>query len=165
MNSACIVAACAVNGRLSAEQKRKESMYSQYFTKDWELYYRIKLRKYYHFEPMTLVKYNYEPCYVGSIYAPVLQSEVQLKPVNIEAKSIAIEHCFSIRADKCTGGVDNCIEDNLEKFTTSSVWFDSDRQVFDLYITELNKKYNIDLDSSSLKYTNQFCWEVESDVR
>ena len=27
------------------------------------------------------------------------------------------------------------------------------------------ERYNIDLDMNSLKYTNQFCWEVESDVR
>ena len=165
MNNACIVAACAVNGRLSAEQKRKENMYNQYLTSDFNLYYRVKLRKYYHFEPMTLVKANYEPCYVGSIYAPILQSEVQLTPVKVAAKSIAVEHIFSLRADKCTNGVDNYIKENLERFTTSCVWFDSDRQAVDLYVTELNKRYNIDLDPKSLKYTNQYCWEVESDVR
>lgn len=165
MNSACIIAACAANGRLSTEQRRKEQMYTQYFTNDFTLYYRVKLRKYYHFEPMTLVKANYEPCYVGSIYAPILQSEVQLNPVNVEAKSIAIEHIFSLRADKCKNGVDNYIKDNLERFTTSGVWFDSDRQALDLYVSELNRKYNIDLDINSLKYTNQFCWEVECDVR
>lgn len=160
MNSACIIAACAANSR-----KRNEHFYNQYFDKDFELYYRVKLRKYYHFEPMTLVKANYGPCYVGSIYAPILQSEVQLKPVKVEAKSIFVERQFTIRADKCTNGVDNYIKENLVNFTTSGIWFDSDRQALDLYVTELNERYNIDLDMNSLKYTNQFCWEVESDVR
>lgn len=164
MNSACIIAACAANGRLSSEQRRKEDMYTQYFTKDFEFYYKVRLRKYYHFEPMTLVTPIDAPCYVGSIYAPV-KFDVMLSPVHIEARSIAVEQIFSVRADKCKNGVDNYIKDNLERFTTSNVWFDSDRQAVDLYITELNKRYDIDLDPKALKYTNQFCWEVESDVR
>ncbi len=163
MNSACIIAACASNGR--AAQEKKEQMYNQYFTKDWELYYRIKLRKYYHFEPMMLVKDNYEPCYVGSIYAPILQSKVQLKPVKVEARSIVVEHIFSLRADKCKNGVDNYIKENLSRYTDSSIWDISDTEALDLYATELKDRYNIELDTKSLKYTNQFCWEVESDVR
>lgn len=163
MNSACIIAACAVNSRLSQEQKRREDMYTQYFTKDFDLYYNIRFRKYYHFERVTLVKPDYEPFYVGSIYAPV-KYDVMLHTVEVEPKSIVVERQFTIRASKCTNGVDNYIKDNLEYFTTSGLWFDSDRQAIDLYVNELNKKYDIDLDSSSLKYTNQFCWEVESDV-
>ena len=157
MNNACLIAAAAVIAR----RNNGHNMYAHYLDRDFNIYYRFKIRKYYHFEPMMLVKPTYEPCYVGSIYAPILQSEVQLTPVQVEAKSIAIEHCFSIRADKCTNGVDNYIKDNLERLTTSGVWFDSDRQAFDLYITELNRKYNINLDKSSLRYTNQYCWEVE----
>lgn len=166
MVSACLIAACASGGNtLTEEQKRKESMYNQYLTPDFDLYYIVKLRKYYHFEPMTLVKANYEPCYVGSIYAPILQSEVQLNPVKVEAKSITVEHTFSLRADKCKNGVDNYIRDNLDRYTESGIWYTSDREAIDLYVTELNKRYNIDLDPKSLTYTNQFCWEVESDVR
>ena len=33
------------------------------------------------------------------------------------------------------------------------------------FYNQYNERYNIDLDMDSLKYTNQFCWEVESDVR
>jgi hypothetical protein len=163
MNSACIIAACAANGRATTT-KQSHNNYAHYFTKDFELYYVIKLRKYYHFEPMTLVTPEESPCYIGSIYAPV-KLDVMLKPVFLDAKTIAIEHQFSIRADKCVGGVDDFVKNNLERLTTSGVWYDSDDQVLNKYISEINRKYNIDLDRSSLKYTNQFCWEIEPESR
>jgi Holliday junction resolvase RusA-like endonuclease len=113
---------------------------------------------------MTLVTPEESPCYIGSIYAPI-KLDVMLKPVFLDAKTIAIEHQFSIRADKCVGGVDNFVKNNLERLTTSGVWYDSDDQALDMYISEINRKYNIDLDRSSLKYTNQFCWEIEPESR
>ena len=110
---------------------------------------------------MILVESKYEPCYIGSMYAPICQSEIQLTPVKIDAKTIAIEYSFSVYEKNCPNGVDNYIKDNLERLTNSGVWYDSDRQALDLCVTELNKKYNINLDKSSLRYTNQYCWEVE----
>ena len=157
MNNACLIAAAAVTAR----RNNSHNMYAHYFDRDFNIYYRFKIRKYYHFEPMMLVKPAHEPCYMGSIYAPYCQSEVQLSPVKVDAKTIAIEHSFSVYEKDCPNGVDNYIKDNLERLTVSSVWFDSDRQALDLYVNELNKRYNIDLDHSSLAYTNQFCWEVE----
>lgn len=157
MNNACLIAAAAVTAR----RNNDHNMYAHYFDRDFDSYYRFKIRKYYHFEPMMLVKPTYEPCYMGSIYAPFCQSEVQLTPVKVDAKTIAIEHIFSVYEKNCPNGVDNYIKDNLERLITSSVWFDSDRQALDLYVTELNRKYNINLDRNSLIYTNQYCWEVE----
>ena len=157
MNNACLIAAAAVTAR----RNNTHNMYAHYFDRDFNIYYRFKIRKYYHFEPMMLVKPIYEPCYMGSIYAPFCQSEVQLTPINLDAKTIAIEHSFSVYEKNCPNGIDNYIKDNLERLTTSSVWFDSDRQALDLYVTELDKKYNINLDKRSLRYTNQYCWEVE----
>jgi hypothetical protein len=163
MVSACLIAACAANGKLSAEQKLKESRYNQYFTKDFELYYKVKLRKYYHFEPMTLITKEttgYSKFFGGHF----CHSDVLLRPVQVEAKSIAVEHHFTLRADLCKNGVDNYIKENLSRYTESSIWNSSDIEALDLYITELNRKYGIDLDPKSLKYTNQFCWEVDTDV-
>ena len=157
MNDDCLIAAEAV----TTHKNNCHNMYAYYFDKDFDIYYRFKIRKYYHFEPMMLVKPTYEPCYMGSIYAPFCQSEVQLTPVKIDAKTIAIEHSFSVYEKNCPNGIDNYIKDNLERLTNSGVWYDSDRQALDLYVTELNRKYNIDLDKSSLRYTNQYCWEVE----
>lgn len=136
------------------------NMYFNIFSSNPDNYYRFKIRKYYHFEPMTLVNFTYEPRYMGSIFARFCQSEIQLVPVRVDAKSIFIEHIYSVHKINCPHGFDTYIKDNLEKLTNSSIWYDSDRQALDLYVTELNQRYNIDLDESSLKYTNQYCWEV-----
>ena len=157
MNNACLIAAAAVTAR----RNNGHNMYAHYFDRDFNVYYKFKIRKYYYFEPMVLVKPTYEPCYMGSIYAPFCQSEVQLTPIKVDAKTIAVEHSFSVCEKNCPNGIDNYIKDNLERLINSSIWYDSDRQTLDLYVTELNKKYNINLDKSSLRYTNQYCWEVE----
>ena len=157
MNNACLIAAAVVTAR----RNNGHNMYAHYFDREFDTYYRFKIRKYYHFEPMMLVKPTYELCYMGSIYAPFCESEVQLTPIRVDARSIAVEHSFTVYEKNCPNGVENYIKDNLERLTTSSVWYDSDKQALDMYVTELNKKHNIDLDKSSLKYTNQYCWEVE----
>ena len=159
MNAACLIAACAVNAR-----RRKPEHYNVYFDKDFQFYYKVKLRKYYHFDNTTLVKANYEPCYMGSIYAPFCQSEVQITPVQVAAKSIAVEKIFTVYSKNCPNGIDSYMEDNLDKYIESSIWYASDSEVLYTYIEALNNKYNIDLDKSSLKYTTQYCWEVESDI-
>lgn len=160
MNNACLMASAVVTAR----RNNNHNMYGHYFDRDFDIYYRFKIRKYYHFEPMMLVKPTYEPCYIGSIYAPICQSEVQLTPIKVDAKTIIVEHSFSVYAKNCPNGVDNYIKDNLERLTTSNIWYNSDKQALDLYVTELNKRYNINLDPKSLTYTNQFCWEVDCDV-
>ena len=157
MNNACLIASAAATTRRNNNHNR----YTHYFDKDFNIYYRFKIRKYYHFEPMILVEPKYEPCYIGSMYAPICQSEIQLTPIKVDAKTIAIEYSFSVYEKNCPNGIDNYIEDNFERLTNSGVWYDSNRQALDLYATELNKKYNINLDKSSLRYTNQYCWEVE----
>lgn len=157
MNSASLLGAAAVTTRRNNGHNR----YAHYFDREFDIYYRFKIRKYYHFEPMMLVKPTYEPCYVGSIYAPICQSEVQLTPIKVDAKTIAVEHSFSVYEKNCPNGIDNYIKDNLERLINSNIWYDSDRQAFNLYVTELNRKYNINLDKGYLRYTNQYCWEVE----
>ena len=159
MNSAPIIAACAVNAR-----KRKQEHYNTYFDKDFEFYYKVKLRKYYHFEPMTLVKVEDIPhCKPFSKCIP--QTEVVIKPVQVEAKSLVVERMFTVYSKNCPNGIDNYIEENLDRYAESGIWYMSDREAVYTYIEELNKKFNIDLDKDSLKYTTQYCWEVESDVR
>ena len=157
MNSASLLGAAAVTARRNNMHNR----YAHYFDGEFDIYYRFKIRKYYHFEPMMLVKPTYEPCYIGSIYAPICQSEVQLTPIKADAKTIAVEHSFWVYEKNCPKGIDNYIKDNLERLINSGVWYDSDRQALDLCVSELNRKYNINLDKSSLRYTNQYCWEVE----
>lgn len=155
MNNCHIIAACQV-------AKKGHNNYGHYIDfNNGQIYYKVNLRKYYHFEPTLIVTPIYEPLYIGSVYAPICQCEVQVSPVKIEAQTIAIEHCFYVYDKQCPEGIDNYIKKNLNKFITNNVWYDSDRQALDLYTTELNRKYNIDLDKNSLRYTNQYCWEVE----
>ena len=151
---------CLTATATTAYKKEDCNMYFHTFDNNPDNYYRFKIRKYYHFEPMTLVDFTYEPCYMGSIFARFCQSEIQLVPVRVDAKSIFIEHVFSVHKSNCPNNIDTYIKDNLERLVNSSIWYDSDRQALDLYVTELNQRYNIDLDESSLKYTNQYCWEV-----
>ena len=155
MNNDCLITATTVL------ENNGHNMYAHYINRIPDRYYRFKIRKYYHFEPIMLVKPTYEPCYMGSIYAPFCQSEVQLTPVEVNARTIAIEHVFSINEKNCPNGIGRYIKNNFERLINNNVWYDSDRQALDLYVTGLNRKYNIDLDKSSLRYTNQFCWEVE----
>lgn len=154
MNSACIIAACAAASR-AAQQSKTNSHFSD--GKGFEVYYKVKLRKYYHFEAMTLVSFvdNY---YTGSIYAPIVTP--YFKPVKIPARTMAIEEVFSVAASKCPEGIDKYIKANLETFDESPLWKLNDNNVILKYVSELNQELTIDLDPSSLKYTSQFCWEV-----
>ena len=76
MNSACIIAACA-----AASRANQNNGYS-YVTggKGFEVYYKVKLRKYYHFKDMILLS-SVDDFYTGSIYAPVLTH--YYKPVRV----------------------------------------------------------------------------------
>lgn len=132
-----------------------------YVTWNGQTYYKVIVRKYYHFDPMTLVKANYEPCYIGSIYAPIFESDVQLQTVDIEAKTFALEHHFSVPASKCPEGIEEYLKTNLNRFATSTVWYESNKEVTDMYLHHLKLIHNIEVDISTLTYSNQYCWEIE----
>jgi hypothetical protein len=163
MNSACVIAACS-NGAY----KKEHEPYSEYIDSDFNVFYVLKVRKYYHFEPMILVTNQTDLC-TNLFGKYICQSDVLLKTVKAEPKSLFIEHHFSIYKDKCSNSIGKnvfeYVEQNIERFISSSVWDSSDEQALNTYIKELNRKYNITIDKNSLEYTNQFCWEVELDVR
>lgn len=140
--------------------KPKNTYKPSIYFRDDEMYFVFHIRKYYHFDSISVVSAKYEPCYMGSVYAPILQSLVQLTPTVVEPKTIALQHMFSVSSHKCKNGIDNYIKDNLNRYIESSIWDDSDKEVIDKYVTDINRKYNIDLDVNSVKFTNQYCWEV-----
>lgn len=154
MNSACIIAACAAASR-AAQQSNKKANVSA--VNNIEIYYKVKLRKYYYFDAMTLVSFV-DNCYTGSIYAPVITP--YFKPVKVPARTVAVEHIFTVPASKCPKGIDHYIKENLKTFDESPIWKSYDNQVIFKYIDELNEELRIDLDPSSLTYKSQFCWEV-----
>lgn len=154
MNSACIIAACAAASRAN----QNNNSYS-YVTggKGFEVYYKVKLRKYYHFKDMILLSFV-DDFYTGSIYAPVLTH--YYKPVRVPMKTVAIEHVFTVPSSKCTNGIDNYIKENLDAISKSDIFAYYDDKVINEYRSDLNKELKIDVDPSSFSYTSQFCWEV-----
>lgn len=158
MNSACIIAACATSSRNA--QENSSDMCTSYFRDTTQVYYKVKLRKYYYFDSMALVTPIESPYYVGSIYAP-LKFDVLLDTVNVEPKTLMIEHHFYINTKECSDGIDNYIKDNMSRFTSSGIWELKDQQVINKYLSEINNKYNIELIRDSLDFTTQYCWEVE----
>ena len=159
MNNACLIAACAAGSRLKSEQNCR---YKKYFNNVFDFYYKVKIKKTYNFESITLVTPVPDgPYYVGSIYAPA-QLDALIRPVQVEKKSTAIVCTFPVLESQCTNGVDNYIKDNLERFASSSIWAVSDEQIVMNYVKELNNTYNIDLDPKSLTYDIQYSWEVDS---
>lgn len=153
MNAACIIAACAASARNAAKAVNNHCS----STEEAEVYYKVKLRKYYHFEAMNLISYEGE-YFTGSVYAPVITPFV--RPVKVPARTIAIENSFYVAASKCPKGVDRYIKDNLDDFSASVIWQTNDQKVLNKYINELNSELKIDLDPKSLTYTTQYCWEV-----
>lgn len=124
MNSACIIAACAANSRA----RRKDEEKVNNFIQAEELYYKVTLRKYYYFKPMTWsspIEYN-EYTNTFSMHA-----------INIEAMTSATSQSFSVRASKCPNGIDAYIKDNLDIITTEPEWKASDAQVIADYCAEV----------------------------
>ncbi len=154
MNSACIIAACAASARRQQESKN----YSQYFTKDLELYYRVNFRMYVHFNSIKAIRPT-EDVLIGSIYAPF--KVTMIEPVTIEACSVAKQHSFSLRASKCPKGPDAYVKENLNKYTSSGIWQIAKKEIIDKYKQDIKDKYNIILDDSYLSYSIQYCWEID----
>lgn len=139
MNSACIIAACAAASRAAQRSDKKANGNAR---NNIEIYYKVKLRKYYYFDEMTLVITPY------------------FKPVKVPARTVGIEHVFTVPASRCPNGIDRYIKENLKTFDESSLWKSYDNKVIFKYIDELNEEFRIDLDPSSLTYKSQFYWEV-----
>lgn len=152
MNNACLLAACAVN-------THKRKTYNQRLDKDFNLYYKIKLKKYYHFEAIKVATIVENP-HSTFLDKHIVPTAVMFKPVQVEPKSIGIEKIFTVCSKNCPNGIDKYVEDNLNKYTELGIWYQSDRDAVYTYIDEIKRKYNTDLEPDSLRYTTQFCWEI-----
>ena len=147
--NAAILAACATNIIKNNQVKTIHT------TGTGELYYKVILKKYYHFEPMTLVaKINY-PWFLDKH-----NGALAVKTIKVESKTLSVAHAFSIAASKCPNGVDSYIKENLTRFSNSAIWQVYDKQVINKYHTELMDKYDIDVEPSSFIFTSEYYWEV-----
>ena len=163
MNPAVVITACATSHNQSKAQDT-EPTYKEYFDNNFNLYYILKVRKYYHFEPMMIVVPD-DSCHQNNFKNDYIPQTVLVRPTKVESKTLALEYQFSIRADKCKDSLVNYVKNNITRYENSDVWRNSDKQVTDMYLQDISNTYNINLDRNSLKYTNQFCWEIETNVR
>lgn len=137
------------------KRNKNPEFYVSYFTKDFDIYYQVAVRKYYHFEPLNLIKPIGE-FYTGSIYAPY--KSLFIEPVQIPGDTVVVEHKFSILASKCPNGIDKYMEENIDRYTQSTVWNGSDRKAINMYLNRLANTYNVNLEADCLDYSNAFYW-------
>lgn len=154
MNSACLIAACASSSRNTNPDK-----YVTYTTFNYEWLYKVKFRMYIHFNPINVVR-PIEDGYFGSIYAPIKTTFIDT--VIVEPKTVAQEYGFFISSEKAKPNIDKYIEANIERFTGSSLWDIYKTETINKYIEDIKKKYNVIVDESSLDYSIQYIWEVQS---
>ena len=152
MNSACLIAACAANSRARRKDEEKAKSPVE------DLYYKVTLRKYYRFDPLSLADFTThicEPAKPNTYAAPM-----PIKIVNIDSRSSAVQQSFSVRASKCPEGIDNYIKENLAQITSSDDWLELDKQVINDYIKYVDLMYNIKLHAEDVLYITEYYWEV-----
>ena len=151
--SACIIAACATNAR--TRRKREENANSS----AEELRYKVTLRKYYYFEPATIMGK-----WLGTQY-PVLNDEVipviAITPITVDAKTYGLASSFSVKESLCANGIDAYIRENLERITSTNEWKDMHVQVLNDYCADIKLCHGIDIDPAGLNYTTEYYWEVK----
>ena len=151
MNSACMIAACAATARASRKEEPVRILAD-------ELYYKVTFRKYYRFDPLSLVDFATKIC--ESIEPSVSIAPMPLRVINIESRSSAIQQSFSVRASKCPNGIDNYIKENLTQITSSKDWLELDRCVVADYISYVDLMYGVKLLAEDVLYTIEYYWEV-----
>lgn len=151
MNSACLIAACAANARASRKEEPVRILAD-------ELYYKVTFRKYYRFDPLSLVDFATKIC--AQVEPDTSVAPMPIKIVSVAARSYAVQQSFSVRASKCSGSVDSYIRENLGQITSSADWLELDKQVINDYIKYVDFVYNIKLCAEDVLYTAEYYWEV-----
>ena len=152
MNSACLIAACAANSRARRKDEEKANSLVE------ELYYKVNLRKYYRFDPLSLADFTAHIC--ERVESNTSVAPMPIKIVNVDTRSYAVQQSFSVRASKCSDGIDSYIRENLEQVTSSDDWLELDKQVINDYIKYVDLMYGIEIQASTVIYTTEYYWEV-----
>lgn len=158
MNSACLIAACASNVRnINNKIETKKNL----FEFNGELYYHLTVRKYYHFEQITLVApIKNRPVSAAFSDNFIPESTVYIETVTAPARTFAQSHCFYINSKDCPNGINKYLETNLSRYTESSIWEFADAKVNKEYLDYIKRIYDIDLKPECRIMTTQFCVEV-----
>ena len=149
--SACIIAACAANART-----RRNEDQVVHFTA--EPYYKVTLRKYYRFDPLSLAELATQIC--EPVDPNISIAPMPLRVINIEPRSSAVQQSFSVRASKCHNGIDNYIKENLAQITSSEDWLELDSCAVADYVSYVDLMYGVKLHAEDVLYTTEYYWEV-----
>ena len=144
--SACLIAAAAANARARRKDEEKTNSFTE------ELYYKVTLRKYYYFKPMTWtspMEYN-ESTNIHS-----------MRTIDVEARTFAVASSFSVRASKCPNGIDAYIRYNLDKITSTDEWKARHTEMLADYCADIKRQHGIAVDPADLNYTTEYYWEVK----
>jgi hypothetical protein len=129
-----------------------------------DIYYHLTVRKYYHFEPLTIVaptkKKDAKHSYRNNSFIP--SSEVPIETVTVPPRTVARTHCFFVSSKECSDGIANYLEKALDRYRTSSIWECADKVVMEEYLDYIKRIYNVDLKLNCDIVTTQFCMEVDS---
>lgn len=124
--------------------------------------YELSVRKYYYFESIIIVA----PTKQGEVSARsfddkyIPASNVYIETVAIPAKIAVRTHCFRISDEDSSNGINKYLEENLNRYTDSSIWEVADAGVAKEYLDYVKRFYNVDLKPECKIMTTQFCTEV-----
>ena len=140
MNSACIIAACAV-----ASHNRTNNHINSHYPIDVEIIHKVIFRRYVHFKKVVVIRVN----------------DNTFTPITIESQTIATQHMFCISSKRCPHGVNAYVNERYNDFVNSDVWVYHHNDTMELYKNSVKDKYGVDITSSECAYDIEFCWEVD----
>lgn len=150
--SACIIAACAANAR-ARKKEEPVSIHTE------ELYYKVTLRKYYYFKPITIIGPTNRVDY------PILNDEIipvlEVIPTMVGARTYAVMSSFSVKESSCPNGIDEYIRNNLDKITYTDEWKSLHAKTLMDYCKDVKAQYNVDINLACVSYTTKYYWEVK----
>lgn len=161
MNSA-LMTACVAASRNKYSNDTKMEFDERTLEFNSDTYYELTVRKYYHFESLTIVAPTErdDALQFYSKDSSIPSSTVHIKTVTIPPQTVAKSHCFYLSTEDCSNGVEEYLEKNLNRYTNSSIWDFADEQVAKEYLDYVKRFYNVDLKPECKIMTAQFCTEV-----
>jgi hypothetical protein len=143
MTSACIIAACASNGRLREnnfhgfEEEVKYVPHGPYYNITYRLY--VKFDRLYHISK-------------------------DLKRLIIPEQTLAYSHNVALDWSKEISdyGLDTYLQDNID-IKRHEIWQKAKEEIIDEYINKVKEDYNISLSENELRYETELLYTINID--
>lgn len=151
--NACLLAAAA---RAVVRNSRNDNASYGIVSRRSETYFNIRFRITLRFLPVRVVKLANElTLFSGDL------TRIKSIATETDALTLCKQHVVQVPAKECPNGPNRFVQDNLDKFTSSTVFKDIKEELIQNYIDDMRKKYNIDLTEGDLDYTTHYFWEVD----